>query len=1130
MRRFIARLLIGLALLVLAVVVTVSILLRTSWMHQKLLAAMSDELGLDVAAEAMKIRWAGETTLEHLSVQMPLSDEPFFTSDTIQILHAPLPLLPFARQLGLNQVRLERPRIQLRRDSYGRWNIQDVLIRLRTRRGPGAQQSAITLPDLEIRNAVVEASDPNGALAVVGPVTVRGESAGRSVWTFSVDGGRGVGLRGRVAQAGDWAHRLDFDVSDLNSAVTGVAVDALPSLRATGRWEGRVGQDRLTGRLELQHLDLESFVVRGVLHVSAEPDRLTLSPNALTIREPTGTNDTIRASAGSLAVSDTMVTIEQLAVVAGPLAAQVTGHWNLESRTGLLSASWAAGVAGQGIQFHGTSRLDVSAPRLGRKEALLSVEGEAQTTAGLGHIRAQLEGSGRQWQKTRWQIEVPDFVWSRDPEDVDMSGASAEILVDWPTAQLTALRVPSASQVDAEAHLDVHTAEWSLRLDSTNIDLAGVDTPPFDLYVAAEGNADRAVVSEARLVQGPKHLTAEGELAIPALRLENVRLSGQWPGTQRSSQTDEERGGLWRCEVDVNGGIRPLDLKAQGRVTGEGVLLGKKEVERVDVTVGAGIDPNRVDVATEPFGLLGGQWQVTGQHRLSDQLSQLALVVSDLSLTSAAEMAGSPLRCRGRAGARLQLAVPQFDMGRAVAFGSWSATDVQVPPLTAPRAQGKLRISSGRVRFNEIRMEHGDGVLQGSMQFRLDQPQLLSVELESRSWPLSASAVPARLSVDVQTKLQIDVRNRSLDGHGDIAGRVIWDHNDIGRLNLSTRLDGKALHVSEFRAEVLGGLIDGEATIPLNRWTDSVARFAWRGIEPWPLLPPSNRFIAPGSQLDGSLVAEHIGNELRALEPMKLRLNAALTAGSANPAGVRDCNLVGYLGPRRLLVDRLLVHLLDGKVQARGRISSHPDGLYLSAVADFNAVDLNRLVHTLDPNAAEMPGRLAGTVNAVFSRRRGLMGGQADVSITRSDLINSRVVRTLYDALSLNLGAREPTGTGQARILLDGKRATIPSLVYFNRGVEIRGAVQIDDISLGARSPIGGYAVGSTRVLKDIRLPGVRELDRLMSSLQTGVASVQFDGTVGETKVTVVPLPVVSGALRRLLWSQLRESEADSSP
>jgi hypothetical protein len=132
-------------------------------------------------------------------------------------------------------------------------------------------------------------------------------------------------------------------------------------------------------------------------------------------------------------------------------------------------------------------------------------------------------------------------------------------------------------------------------------------------------------------------------------------------------------------------------------------------------------------------------------------------------------------------------------------------------------------------------------------------------------------------------------------------------------------------------------------------------------------------------------------------------------------------------------------------------------------------------------------------------------------------------LHTLYNTLNLNLGQSKPEGTGQAKVRFDGTRIRIPSFVYFNRGVEVRGAGDIEAFARGVESPIEGYAVGSTRALKGIRLPGVRELDRLMASMQTGVASVTIGGTLGKVEVAVVPLPVVNGPLRHLLWSQLRE-------
>lgn len=66
--------------------------------------------------------------------------------------------------------------------------------------------------------------------------------------------------------------------------------------------------------------------------------------------------------------------------------------------------------------------------------------------------------------------------------------------------------------------------------------------------------------------------------------------------------------------------------------------------------------------------------------------------------------------------------------------------------------------------------------------------------------------------------------------------------------------------------------------------------------------------------------------------------------------------------------------------------------------------------------------------------------------------------------------------------------------------MEVRGAGAIKDLSLGLDSPVEDYAIGSTRPLKEIRLPGAAELDKLMTSLQKSVASVRIEGTWASRK------------------------------
>jgi hypothetical protein len=54
-----------------------------------------------------------------------------------------------------------------------------------------------------------------------------------------------------------------------------------------------------------------------------------------------------------------------------------------------------------------------------------------------------------------------------------------------------------------------------------------------------------------------------------------------------------------------------------------------------------------------------------------------------------------------------------------------------------------------------------------------------------------------------------------------------------------------------------------------------------------------------------------------------------------------------------------------------------------------------------------------------------------------------------------------------------------------------------------------------------MRLPGARELDKLMTSLQKNAASVKVQGTLGKPESITVPLPSIGVELRHLLWSQL---------
>ncbi len=335
--------------------------------------------------------------------------------------------------------------------------------------------------------------------------------------------------------------------------------------------------------------------------------------------------------------------------------------------------------------------------------------------------------------------------------------------------------------------------------------------------------------------------------------------------------------------------------------------------------------------------------------------------------------------------------------------------------------------------------------------------------------------------------------------------------------------------------------MQGEARIPLDRWQCSSASLKWQGIvpsrlEPW--APPLGRLEGVVS---GSLDVSQVARSARPLEPMQFVLHADIEDGRFGPAQVDICRIRGYLGDTRLLIDEARLRVLSGQVTLRARVTEHATRKGGAEQAPLLHGRLGRTIprHRRGPtstswtstssstssdlNAGEFPGHLSGTATLLGSSSLNSFGGEARILLAESDLASSNVVGVLYNTLNLNFGRQEPTGTGDVTIRLEGPSVVIPSFTYFNRGVEIRGAGRIEDINLGARSPVDGFAVASTRVLRGVRLPGVRALDRLMSTFQAGAASARVGGTLEAVEVGVVPLPEVLGSFRNLLWAQLRQ-------
>ncbi|HPC95497.1 MAG TPA: hypothetical protein PLU87_11175 [Sedimentisphaerales bacterium] len=1047
--------------LLVMVAAAVQVVLWTDLPRTWVVRAAGERLGLDVTAAALSVGWTGRTTIRDVTLTAPLDEEPMFSAQAIEVTHRSVPMLLVRRSLGLDSVRLDKPQISLRRNVSGRWNIQDVVARLAGGRSAGPARTA--LPRLDVRDAFIRVMEPNETIRTVGPISAFGANDGRSVWEFHVKAPQGVELHGQVTQGGNWAHRIDFAIDPSESLREVVRSSGLAPTRAAGCWVGRMEAGGLAGALRLERFEGGSIALAGAVDVVVRRDSVVLTPRDVMLFDP-----------------------------------------NLGGR------------------FDGFAELGITSPLLGRKEMTLRAALAGRGRFGDLRIGIEARGAGADWRKSLWEVSVSELAWKDSKREIDLAGTGGKVAVDWPQVRLTSLMLPNAQQVNAAAELDAQTGRWSGQIDVSGLKRSA-EGLGLDIHIHASGSRQEAVISELAVTAGERMATARGKLALSTGEIRDAHLAVRWSSRQ-TGEASEENMIQWACEADLGGTLRPVVVQLNGTMTGRNIRLGRRMVSQLEIPWKGTVDIEQVRVSTEPFDLLGGRWQLRGRHEMSVRLTQLGLAIDNLSLQAVGEMAGLPLKGEGHANAQLQLAVPNFALDKAQAYGTWEIEDLRMPPFEAQKGHGRLRIADGVAKLDEIMLEQASGRAHGSMEFPLDQPHRPVIQVRTSQWPLTWESQELELLVDGEVKATLDIQKKSLDGQVEVVSQLSLKREPLGWLRACGRLQERALDVRELGGELLGGRLQGAAKIPLDRWTASAGQIQWQGIELsrlaglWPAAADFQ------GDVTGTLVAGPKDPEVRALEPLRLELHAEIPDGHFRRVRLDGCHLTAYVGEQRLLVDKIDIHMAGGLLEGWTRVSRRDDEFHFASVIDFNDIDLNELSQvTTSGDRSRMYGRLAGRATLLTSSDWRHLSGQADLSISQSDLGATPILRTLYDALNLNLGPSKPEGTGQVKVQFDGMRIRIPSFVYFNRGVEVRGAGGIEDLTRGLQSPIEGYAVGSTRVLKGIRLPGVRELDRLMASLQTGAASVTIAGTLARVEVAIVPLPVVSGPLRHLLWSQLRE-------
>jgi len=1124
MRRWILRIFIILLGLLLVAVVTIQVILCTDLPRRWATGILSQQLGMKVTAGSLRASISGKTTVRDFALSLPMEDSPCLFISEIHISHSTLPQILLRGSVTLHSVRIINPTVNIREDENGRWNVQEFASCLRQFPAGKNRQRKVRLPELDIVNGASVVTNLSGCVENIGPFYFHGTPQDLNRWDFEMSISSKVAISGKVAAGADWAHEINFDIKDLNDMVEDLIPGISEARCMSGTLYGHARENELTGKLKLDSLQWGKTQTQGILGINVSPAGLFVRFEDLLVRGFEFPPKGLKIAGGSARLSGKELHVDNLLVEAGGISGNLAGYWNWMSGDGKLSGTWAGKSTQRGIYHEGTWDGSVSWPRMGRKEVGISIFAQGDSPWGDWHGKVQILGSGSTLSKSQWQVSIPRLSCRLKQANIAFEDVRAEVAADWPNVRLVSLHSSNPEKLKAEGAFWADKGSWAISIEAEKWKAENWQDLPVDLKLIASGNKQYVTVREFRVAQKDMRIEATGKVELPSAELRDAYAKASWVVHPPPADGEHLAGisGRLQCEAAIAGTAWPMRLQFKSELLGENITLNKKVVSTVKIPWQAQIDTRRIKYETDRFELFGGNWNVSGKYEFYQPSGQLTLNASEVSLQPMVELLGLPLKSQGVMAVKLEAELPLSDMNEVNLSGSWRIQDMALGTIEAERADGDVRIQNGVVIFDRIHLKRNQGLVSASAQFRLDRPQYVSLDMEARQWPLDLPDHNMVLVTNGKGIATLDLLKRTAEGKGHLSAVIVINDEIYGDVSAEIAVEERTININDIKMEALGGSVDAAARIPLDNWLAGSAQVKWHDLSIGALAGWREELRDFSGRSSGVLTITRAEGK-RPLGPLKLEIHANVSNGHYRNVQFGNLQMSGYIGKERLLIDRSELEIMNGFLKARGSLRRQSDGLLTYVFADFSQLELDQFVDFFQSGEKTVTGRLTGNgVLIVFSDLH-RMTGEANVLLSESDLASTVIVSTLYDTLNARFGQTQPTGQGQIRLRFEGSTVRIPSFTYFNRGIEIRGMGAVDDLTQGKTSPVRGYAIGSVRPLKGTHLPGMGDLDRLMTSLQTGVSSVRIQGTLAEPEAVPVPLPEIGEALRVLLWRQLRE-------
>jgi len=1122
MRRVLLISLILVSLLVIGGVVTAHLILRSDLPRRIVQQIIADETGLRVTIDALDVTWRGETSVRGFSAGLPMEPDSFLTVASIRLQHNHVIHLMLTRRLVLSDAILDEPALTVIPDSHGLWNLLRAADLISAAQGDGdAVSEPDQFPRLRVTDASLSVATADGGMQHYTGLGFTGDPIGPLSWRFHLDFAENVQFEGRIAPAARWQHEATFELQEIHGLLVPWIADVPERLRVAGRWTGTVRGGVLEGRLQLDRLDADRFDGSGTLDVRVDQRQLIVEPRSLVVSADDGSIGPFTVGGGMVTFDGRHAQASRLEVQGFGITAMVGMEYDHQKEAGTARVTWRGRDETLGLAHDGQAEAEISFPSIGERGIRASWSAAAGIAEGRVYGRGAMELIGYDWYAMSGQITSERLRIQRDSGEVDLDGLAADVTVNWPDVRIPRFTIAGAP-IQGSAELDALAMTWSAKATAKGWNpgllLTEVPEGPVDFELRASGtrqafSVDRFVVSQnGRRAEATAMWNIEAmhdPLSFKATVQVPVLSSPAVPASGKASLT-----------VSGRGAINPVEFTLDGRVAVESLVLAGREFLPMDVAWSGTMTADRLDVQTPQLKVFGGLWSAEAEYERAGNRVRVRARSRDCSLARLIELVQIPVSMSGDIAAEVTIDLPEFDLQRLSVDGAWETASLQGPGMSDARARGQVRVRGDEVALDGMQLEQGEGLITGRAAFNLSAPDRVTLDLRGERWPVAIALLSVTGEVHGEAALLVDLVSLGAEGTLDVGGSVDFDGVSVGTFTTQGSVDGRRVQLADAAFHGLGGSATGSVHLELDeaRWQDSHASLHWTEIDLGLLHQYVPDLGALGGLTSGSLVIAR-SEQPRAVEPMEVTIAADITDGALGPVIIERFDLNGFFGAERAVVDRAVLLVADGEVSSWMRLGRHGDEMSLHVHLDFDRIDLDQVAQLVALSDGAMPGRVAGTISFggyPFSDPQRIFGsGQA--SLRQSELVGLPGFREIYDLVSLTSSRDDPRGYGDAQIRIEGTAVEISRLTYFNRGTDVVARLTIHDIWAREASPISGVAVGVIRPLRDVRLPFIGTLDRLLGAVQTDMSTVRISGTLAEQEVTIIPFSQVGTTIRRIL-------------